>query len=141
MQTRRYTNLRYDDHAPAGPDRTEWRDEAACKDIGGDVFFPDHGDRSGSQNAKAICHECPVSAACLEYALADSTLYGIWAGLTQKERAGIRAAALRKGNGLKSPTDVRAWVRTQWGRGRRAKSIARELGTTEQAVMRWVRAA
>lgn len=65
-----------------------WRDEAAC--IGQDpkLFFPETG-QNGTR-AKKICRWCPVKEECLEYALADPELRGIWGGVSVLEREGIR---------------------------------------------------
>lgn len=60
-----------------------WRLDAAC--IGhGDLFFIGKG--VSNRPAKEICATCPVTQECLDYALTTSTFYGIWGGLTEKER-------------------------------------------------------
>lgn len=38
------------------------------------------------RRAKQICEECPVSRDCLEYAIAQDQDYGVWGGMTAKER-------------------------------------------------------
>jgi len=43
--------------------------------------------------AKAICVRCPVRDACLRYALATGQGPGIWGGLTEDERRGLRYQA------------------------------------------------
>lgn len=40
--------------------------------------------------AKKICASCPYRVACLEYALSDYTLTGIWGGKTEAQRIHIR---------------------------------------------------
>ena len=40
--------------------------------------------------AKAVCAACPVRQACLEHALSASEPYGIWGGLTLRERRMLR---------------------------------------------------
>jgi WhiB family redox-sensing transcriptional regulator len=40
--------------------------------------------------AKKICASCPYRFACLEYALSDYTLTGIWGGKNERQRAIIR---------------------------------------------------
>lgn len=64
--------------------------EAACSDVGGEVFFPGAGDTVVTAQAKAICGGCPEREACLSYALGfaerGEPLHGIWGGLTASER-------------------------------------------------------
>lgn len=59
-----------------------------------DLWFPPAGGMGTliGKQAKAICAQCPVEEPCLEYALADWTLLGIWGGTTPKEREKIRRA-------------------------------------------------
>jgi len=70
-------------------DRPDWREEAACRGIDPELFFPDDGIRSARAQvkmAKLICRGCPVSATCLSWALASGQEAGIWGGLTEGER-------------------------------------------------------
>ena len=68
-----------------------WEEHAACKDRDPDqkLFFPDHGNRS-PRKAKAICAGCPVQADCLDRALENDERFGIWGGLTEKERRALK---------------------------------------------------
>ena len=75
--------------AKAASDRPHWRADAACRDADPELFFPD-GDRSSARaqvkRAKLICRGCPISAACLNWALSSGQEAGIWGGLTEEER-------------------------------------------------------
>ena len=74
-----------------------WRTLAACKDRPDamTLFFP-HGDptnptpdpdyEANTLKAKHICHNCPVRFECLQWAVFKNQPYGIWGGLTAKER-------------------------------------------------------
>jgi WhiB family redox-sensing transcriptional regulator len=78
---------------PAASQRTAeptpaWMDAALCAGVDGDLFFPTRGE--DSWQAKQICRRCPVRFECLEYALAHGERYGIWGGLTERERRQIR---------------------------------------------------
>ncbi|MGW4106500.1 WhiB family transcriptional regulator [Streptomyces sp. NPDC004976] len=40
--------------------------------------------------AKRICGLCPIRATCLEYALTNDMRFGVWGGLSEKERLELR---------------------------------------------------
>ena len=61
-----------------------WRNRAACRGVDPDIFFP--VSEEDAFQAKAICAECPVREACLEYALATRERDGVWGGATERER-------------------------------------------------------
>lgn len=61
-----------------------WRNRSACRGVDPDIFFPVSDEEAGQ--AKAICSECPVREACLEYALATRERDGVWGGATERER-------------------------------------------------------
>ncbi|MGZ4677460.1 MAG: WhiB family transcriptional regulator [Acidimicrobiia bacterium] len=70
------------------PNRPRWMARSACAGRGIEPFFPTPG--ADSSEARAICAGCPVQAECLEFALADRTVDGIWAGTDDKDRRRIR---------------------------------------------------
>ena len=83
--------------APAS-DRADWRTSAACRDADPELFFP--GDdiraaRAQVKTAKLICRGCPVSATCLNWALASGQEAGIWGGLTEDERRRLHRHGFR----------------------------------------------
>jgi WhiB family redox-sensing transcriptional regulator len=59
-----------------------WRLRAACRDMPAELFFPSNGPLAEAQvlAAKAICDGCPVTAQCLDFALATRQEFGIWGG-------------------------------------------------------------
>ncbi|MER5779150.1 WhiB family transcriptional regulator [Streptomyces sp. NPDC002039] len=68
-----------------------WQMEAACRGLGSEAFFHPDGERGPDramreEAAKAVCAACPVRARCLEHALSVAEPYGVWGGLTAKER-------------------------------------------------------
>jgi WhiB family transcriptional regulator, redox-sensing transcriptional regulator len=69
----------------------DWRDDAACLEVPGDLFFP--GDRESALPAKSICARCPVVAECLEYALTHNEHEGVWGNTTSRERRKLRRAS------------------------------------------------
>ena len=66
---------------------SEWMAEGKCKEVAPDVFFPNDG--MGVLVAQRICAECPVSEACLEYALEHHIDHGVWGGASERERRRI----------------------------------------------------
>ena len=70
-----------------------WADQALCKSIGPDVFFDssqgqfDATAMESAATAKRICAACPVRSECLDHAIKNDERFGIWGGMTQKERA------------------------------------------------------
>jgi WhiB family redox-sensing transcriptional regulator len=66
----------------------DWRNYAACRNVDPDLFFP-LGTVGASlpqiEQAKRVCATCPVSTACLRWAL-DSGDAGVWGGTTEEER-------------------------------------------------------
>ena len=61
-----------------------WAEEALCAYVDPDVFFPEKG--GSSREAKRICAQCAVRDECLDYALANDERFGIWGGLSERER-------------------------------------------------------
>lgn len=75
-----------------------WRKQAACK--GGDTndWFPEQtgANNPSTQQALAICGRCPVVAQCLQHAIDEPELHGVWGGTTEQERRGMRRLASRQ---------------------------------------------
>lgn len=69
-----------------GEDTTdeEWQDKALCMQTDPEVFFPEKG--GSTKEAKRVCRECEVSVQCLASALRRGERYGIWGGLSERER-------------------------------------------------------
>ncbi|HUI47484.1 MAG TPA: WhiB family transcriptional regulator [Acidimicrobiia bacterium] len=63
---------------------TDFFEDAACRAVDTDVFFPASEAHAGE--AKAVCAACPVREACLEYSLETRPGDGVWGGLTASER-------------------------------------------------------
>ena len=74
----------YDDDLHPRPPRWMARPAAG---LGTAAFFGDGAEPEGRAKARA---ECPVQSECLEFALADRTLSGIWAGTDDVDRRAIR---------------------------------------------------
>ncbi len=74
--------------------RLAWMDEAACKGMPTDRFFPETGEGRKASEAKAICSGCQVQAPCRELAVraADSldSDHGVFGGTVPTERGQLR---------------------------------------------------
>jgi WhiB family transcriptional regulator, redox-sensing transcriptional regulator len=78
-------------HAAAGEagDADEsWRLDALCAETDPEAFFPEKG--GSTREAKRVCGGCAVREECLEYALGNDERFGIWGGLSERERRRIR---------------------------------------------------
>ena len=64
-----------------------WMDQGLCREVGGDIFFPEAG--TDNRQAIAVCRRCPVSSECLDYAL-RSRVSGIWGGTSDRDRRRLR---------------------------------------------------
>ncbi len=74
---------------PAAADGDEtWRLDALCAETDPEAFFPEKG--GSTRDAKRVCTGCPVRAQCLEFALENDERFGIWGGLSERERRRVR---------------------------------------------------
>ena len=68
-----------------------WQADALCAQTDPEAFFPEKG--GSTRDAKRICTSCEVKAQCLEYALENDERFGIWGGLSERERRKLRKRA------------------------------------------------
>ena len=68
-----------------------WQTDALCAQTDPEAFFPEKG--GSTRDAKRICSSCEVRSQCLEYALANDERFGIWGGLSERERRKLRKRA------------------------------------------------
>ena len=69
-----------------------WQDRALCAQTDPEAFFPEKG--GSTREAKRVCRSCEVRAECLEYALAHDERFGIWGGLSERERRRLKRQAV-----------------------------------------------
>ena len=67
---------------------TGWKDLSNCRGVDPDLFFPERG--ASTREAKEVCRGCEVRIDCLEYALQTGEKFGIWGGMSERERRRIR---------------------------------------------------
>jgi WhiB family redox-sensing transcriptional regulator len=69
-------------------DESAWQERALCAQTDPEAFFPEKG--GSIRSAKKVCKSCLVTAECLEYALAHDERFGVWGGLSERERRKLR---------------------------------------------------
>jgi WhiB family redox-sensing transcriptional regulator len=74
------------------PDEEEWQDRALCQETDPEAFFPEKG--GSTREAKRICGVCEVKRECLDYALQHQERFGIWGGLSERERRRMQRRAI-----------------------------------------------
>jgi WhiB family transcriptional regulator, redox-sensing transcriptional regulator len=79
---------------PDHEDETElsWQERSLCAQTDPEAFFPEKG--GSTREAKKVCIGCEVRAECLEYALAHDERFGIWGGLSERERRKLKKRAV-----------------------------------------------
>jgi WhiB family redox-sensing transcriptional regulator len=65
-----------------------WQSDSLCAQTDPEAFFPEKG--GSTRDAKRICQTCEVKAQCLDYALQNDERFGIWGGLSERERRKLR---------------------------------------------------
>ena len=69
-----------------------WQERALCAQTDPESFFPEKG--GSTREAKKVCLACEVRSECLEYALANDERFGIWGGLSERERRRLKKSAV-----------------------------------------------
>lgn len=75
---------------PLIPMGREWVAQAECRGAPIEWFFPPRGGTGGRLKGRALCAVCPVQAECEEWARSAPEPFGLWGGLTEKERRSKR---------------------------------------------------
>lgn len=73
----------------------EWTLEARCRDMA-DALFPEGKDQ---KRARSVCMGCPVRSRCLAEALDNRIEWGVWGGMTERERRAL----------LRTRPDITSW--------------------------------
>ena len=73
-------------------DEQDWQERALCAQTDPEAFFPEKG--GSTREAKRICLSCDVRSECLEYALQHDERFGIWGGLSERERRKLKKRAV-----------------------------------------------
>ncbi len=73
---------------PLTPEDPGWQEMALCAQTDPEAFFPEKG--GSTREAKRVCTGCEVRSECLEYALEHDERFGIWGGLSERERRKLK---------------------------------------------------
>jgi WhiB family redox-sensing transcriptional regulator len=82
----------FDAGLPGADEEQGWQERALCAETDPEAFFPEKG--GSTREAKKICTGCEVRSECLEFALSNDERFGIWGGLSERERRRLRRQAV-----------------------------------------------
>ena len=74
------------------PEELAWQERALCAQTDPEAFFPEKG--GSTREAKRVCMSCDVRPECLSYALPNDERFGIWGGLSERERRRVKKRAV-----------------------------------------------
>jgi WhiB family redox-sensing transcriptional regulator len=79
----------------------DWRDSALCAQTDPEIFFPDKGE--STTPAKRVCAGCEVRIECLQDALDRGERFGVWGGLSERQRRTLAAGAAQPARAQSCP--------------------------------------
>ena len=109
-----------------------WREQAACRGADLEVFFPERGE--SADPARQVCAACPVRQPCLDYAVTNRIVHGIWGGLTGRERRALQSRWVRASRRERDRAILAAGAA-----GYTTEAIGRSFGLSRTSVTRIVR--
>jgi WhiB family redox-sensing transcriptional regulator len=77
----------------------DWRHRALCRDEDPELFFPIGNTDPAliqAEEAKKVCHRCPVIESCLQWALESGQDAGVWGGMSEDERRALKRRGARQ---------------------------------------------
>lgn len=77
-------------------DQGDWRVRASCRDEDPDQLFVRGAEQ---RKVRIVCLSCPVRTECLAEALDNRIEFGVWGGMTERERRAL----------LRRRPDVDSW--------------------------------
>lgn len=127
------SNARWTGAPETVPVTPDWRQEAACKGLDPDLWYPERGDLLVM--AREVCARCPVRGECLDFALTEGEKFGVWGGMSERERRILRA---KRRPGSPTATDERRRQVVAMSRELTNAEIARDLGLSTRTVSRYL---
>jgi WhiB family redox-sensing transcriptional regulator len=107
--------------------RQAWLDQAACRELDPERFFPESGEHTKAAEAKAICDSCQVRDQCLELAVKAAGGidhdHGVFGGTLPAERSQLRGARFPEPSAYRRDRDL----------AERAHRLAGEVGLRQAA--------
>lgn len=92
----------------------DWTAKAACRQVTPDTLFV----QGAAQNrAKTLCFGCPVRTECLADALDNRVEFGVWGGMTERERRALLRRRPEVTSWRKLLEAARSDYETRTGRG------------------------
>jgi WhiB family redox-sensing transcriptional regulator len=89
MRTNLFLTVTAEDNGPDGDeDGLGWQERALCAQTDPEAFFPEKG--GSTREAKKVCKVCEVRPECLEYALDNDERFGIWGGVSERDRRDLK---------------------------------------------------
>lgn len=76
--------------APKPKPDTSWMLFANCRGMDPELFFPPRG--ASLEPIREVCRSCACQKACADYAINNGEVFGVWGGLSERERRRIRKA-------------------------------------------------
>lgn len=125
----------------------DWMQHGLCRRVDAEIFFPEG--RGGAvaiktRQAKKVCSRCPVRLLCRDWAVETRQDFGVWGGLSEDERDGLRRRPRRKAGELSALEDILCNRLDEFedlrGSGLELVQIADVLGTNVQTLNRVTRA-
>jgi len=112
-----------------------WVQKGLCTETDPEMFFPEKG--GSTRQAKSICGGCDVREQCLEYAMRTDERFGIWGGLSERERRQLRPKVERPmlTRTPQQEADLEQMVAENFAN----TQIADRLGVSAHTVMKWRR--
>jgi WhiB family redox-sensing transcriptional regulator len=68
-----------------------WMGDAVCAQTDPELFFPEKG--ASSHEARRVCRGCGVRKECLEFALKTGQRFGVWGGVSERQRRSMKRIA------------------------------------------------
>lgn len=116
---------------------TTWMKHGLCRQVDTAIFFPEGRGAAitiQTEQAKQVCNRCPVRATCLEWALDTGQHSGVWGGMSEDERRGLREAP--DGSQFLLCLGQQEFIEQRIADGGTHRKVAEELGVGHHAVGR-----